>query len=404
MSDTELTSSTDEPVIPRRSEVGFLDFALVLLRRKRLLLGIPLVVAVLTAVITMFMPNVYTATARILPPPQSQSTATMMLNQLAGLTGLGAGTLGVKNPNDLYVGMLKSRTVADNLIQRFRLQQLYKQDTMVDTRRVLANRTQLRAGRDAIIAIAVEDEDPKRASALSNAYVEELIKLTETLAVTEASQRRLFFEKQVKQVRRGLEDAELAMRRTQEETGLISLTDQGKAIIEATARVRAQIAAKEVQLGAMRTFATDTYPDYVRGQQELKGLRAQLAKLERATEAAEGNVLLATKDVPEAGLEYMRRLRDVKYYEGMFELLSQQLELARIDEAKEASVVQILDPAVAPDKKTKPKRLLLTVLSAFVAVVISLVSAFVVEAFQNAQHQPELRERLHQLKEQSRWR
>lgn len=399
-----LTSASGSDAVAREDGVGFLDLALVLTKHKRLIFGLPLLAAALAAGITWLLPNVYESTARILPPQQSQSTAAVMLGQLAGLSGLSAGALGVKNPNDMYVGMLKSRTVADNLIRRFDLKQVFDENTMVLTRKTLAEVTALSSGRDGIISISVEDEDPKRAAAMANAYVDELRSLTQTLAVTEASQRRLFFEKQVVQAKTGLGEAELALKETQEKTGLISLTDQGKAIIETVARMRAQIAAKEVQLGAMRSFATEDHPDYFRGQQELVGMRAQLTKLERSAEGASGDVMMPTRNVPGAGLEYVRKLREVKYYEAIYELLSKQLELARVDEAKETSLIQVLDVAVEADRRSKPRRLLICALVGVLVAIASVIAAFVLEALGNLSRRPELQEKYSVLKGRLGWK
>src|SRR6266705_4477622 len=179
-------------------EVSLLDLLIVLAKHKRIVLGVPFATAIAAAIISLLMPNIYTGTTRILPPQQSASAASALLNQLGGALGgfggLAGGVVGVRNPNDLYVGMLKSRTVADNLIARFDLNKVYQQELQSGTRNVLQGTTSIAAGRDGIITIEVDDKDPKRAAELANAYVDELMKLTRVLAVTEASQRRLFFE------------------------------------------------------------------------------------------------------------------------------------------------------------------------------------------------------------------
>ena len=260
-------------------EISLLDLLIVLAKHKKLILGLPFAAAVLAAGISLLMSNIYTATARILPPQQQQSTAAAMLGQLGALAGAAGGSLGIKNPNDLYVGMLKSRTVADNLISQFKLQALYETETMVETYMALDKVSNIAAGKDGIISIDVDDEDPKRAADMANAYVDELYKLTQNLAVTEASQRRLFFEKQLKLAKDELAGAEVAFKQTQEKTGVLQLDAQGKAMIEAVGMLRAQIAAKEVEVGALRTFATEQNPDYLRIKQELSGLRAQLGQV-----------------------------------------------------------------------------------------------------------------------------
>lgn len=372
----------------KADEISLLDLLIVVAKHKTMILAVTLGVAAVSLVVSLLLPNIYTGTAKVLPPQQSQSAAAMLLGQLGGLAGLAGGSVGLKNPSDLYVGMLKSRTVADGVIARFDLQKLYDLRTMVETRKLLADNTYIAAGKDGLITVEFEDRDPNRAAAVANAYVEELDRLSQNLAVTEAAQRRLFFERQLKQAKEDLGNAELALKVTQEKTGLIKLDDQGRAIIEAVAALRGQIAAKEVELRAMRTFTTEGNPDYVRVRQQLAGLRAELTKLERSQIGGRGDILLPTGRVPEAGLEYVRKFRDVKYNETIFELLAKQFEAAKIDEAKEATIIQVVDKAIVPDRRSKPKRLVIVTLAILVAGFVALVWAFVREARERAAQDP----------------
>jgi tyrosine-protein kinase Etk/Wzc len=366
---------------PDEDEISVLDLLIVLVKHKKLIAGTTFGAAVFSTIVALLLPNIYTGTAKVLPPQQNQSTAAMMLGQLTGLASLAGSTLGIKNPNDLFVGMLKSRTVADNIIARFDLHAHYRMDTLVETRRELADNTQISAGRDGLITIEFQDVAADRAAAIANAYVEELDRLTQTIAVTEAAQRRLFFERQLHQAKNDLGSAEVALKETQEKTGLIKLDDQGRAIIEAVATLRAQVAAKEVELRAMRTFTTEQNPDYRRAQQQLAGLRAELTKLERSSSSDTGNLFLPTGMVPEAGLEYLRKFRDVKYQETIFELVAKQFEAAKIDEAKEATIVQVVDRAVPPDRRSSPNRILIVAVSVFVAAFAAVASAVLIEAW-----------------------
>lgn len=344
-------------------EAGLLDLLIVLARRKRLVLGVPFAAAVATAVVTLFLPNIYTGTTRILPPQQSASAASALLNQLGGLGGLlgaaGGAALGVRNPNDLYIGMLKSRTVADNMIARFELGKVYGEDRLSDVRKRLEKETTIGAGRDGIIAIEVDDKDPKRAADLANGYVDELRKLTKVLAVTEASQRRLFFEQQLLQAKDSLTGAEIAARQGLQKGGIAQADAQGRSMIAVTARLRAEISAREVQLGAMRTFAAEANPELQRTQQELESLRRELGRVEGSSPLA---ALGKGETSGGSGLDNLSRLRDVKYYEFLYELLAKQYELAKIDEAKDSVVIQVVDVAIPPDKKSKPLRALIVVL------------------------------------------
>lgn len=380
-------------------EVSLLDLLIVLVKHKKLILGLPSTAAVLAVGFSLMMPDIFTATARILPPQQQQSTAAAMLGQLGVLAGAAGSSLGIKNPNDLYVGMLKSRTVADNLINHFKLKELYKKDTLVETYKTLDSVTDITGGKDGIISISVDDEDPKRSADIANAYVDELYKLSQSLAVTEASQRRLFFERQLKLTKNELANAEISFKQTQEKTGVLQLDAQGQTMIEAVGTLRAQIAAKEVELGALRTFATERNPDYLRLKQELIGLRSQLTKYEKGGESD----IVPIRKLPEAGLENIRKLRDVKYYETLYELLAKQYEMARVDEARDASLIQVLDRATPPDRKAKPKRALIVILSAAGTGFLALILAFIRESYANAKLDPEQTERINSLRHHLNW-
>lgn len=352
-------------------EISLLDILIVLAKHKKLVLGLPFLAAVITAGITLLMPNIYTGRAVLMPPQQQQSTAAMMLGQLGAMAGIG-NSLGLKNPNDLYIGMLKSRTVADALIDRFKLMELYKEDTLVETRKELARNTNFTSGKDGLIVIAVDDKAPERSAKLANGYVKELEKLTSKLAVTEAGQRRLFFEKQVAKAKGELAKAEVELKETQEATGLVQIDQQGRAMIEAVSTLRALIVGREVELAAIRSYATEKNPELVKVQQEVASLKVELRKLERGLGDG-GDLLVPTKNIPSAGLEYARKYRDVKYFETIFELMAKQFELAKLDEAQQVGAIQIVDVAITPDKRTKPNRLLMVLTSTIVTFLLSSV-------------------------------
>jgi uncharacterized protein involved in exopolysaccharide biosynthesis len=391
----DLQSTTQE-----EDKVDLLDLAIVLAKHKKLILGLPLGSAIVAVIVTLLMPNIYTGVTRILPPQQSQSTAAAMLNQLGGLAGIAGQSLGIKNPNDLYVGMLKSRTVADNLISRFELRKLYERKTLDDTRKELEGNTRITSGRDGIIVVEFEDKDPKRAAMIANAYIEELYELTQTLAVTEASQRRLFFERQLDQTRKNLTNAEAAARQGLEKGGLVVVDAQGRGMIETTARLRGQIAVKEIQISAMRAFATGQNPELRQAQHELDAMKQELAKME-GTSSLRDNAGSVRKS---EGMENLRLLRDVKYYETIFELLAKQYEIARIDEARDASLVQVLDKAVEPERKSKPKRTLIVILGALSAGFLAVLWAFIAEAGERARGDPDSAPRLQALRAYLRFR
>jgi len=300
------------------------------------------------------------------------------------------------------VTMLKSRSVADSLIDRFSLASVYRMQRRPNLRRRLADLTEILAGKDGVISISVDDRDPVRAANLANAYVQELNKLTGTLAITEASQRRLFFQREVKSASDELAVAEDAFRKTQESSGLFQLDSQSKAMIEYSAGLRAQVTAKEVEVQSMQAFATASNPDLVRAQEELSALRRQLALTERGGQGPQAQMPLAS--VPRLGLEYARGLREVKYRESLFEMLARQYEAARLDEAKDVALIQTLDKAVPPELKSWPHRGSLVVSVMLLAFFVASLVAFLLESFQTAREYPAFARRWTTLRIYFRWR
>lgn len=400
MSEDSPVTSHQSPVTgPEEEETSLLDLAIVLAKHKKFVIGVPVAAAIVAAIVTFLLPNIYTATTKILPPPQSQSTASL-LAQLSAQVVVGgvAPSLGIRNPSDLYVGMLKSRTVADNLIARYEMQKVYEKDTLFDTRRKLADNSTITSGREGIITIEFEDEDPKRAAAVANGYVEELYNLTTSLAVTEASQRRLFFERQLKQAREQLAQSEITVRQSIDSGGLAGIDVQSRAILEPSAQLRAQIALREVQLSAIRIFATESHPDIERFRHEITSMKRELTKLEG------GDGVTKQPTVSPEGLENLRRFKDVKFLERLTELLTQQFEAAKIDEAKDASIVQVLDRAIEPERRSKPKRMLIVSLTLLFVGLIVVFWAFIREAFEKARSDPKQAERFSLIRSYLSWR
>ena len=368
--------------IPVAEEEGIhlLDVCAALVRQRKIIIILPLVVGALAFTASMLMKPKYVSTAVIMPPQQQSSSVSAMLGQLGGLAGAAGSIAGLKNPNDLYVGMLQSRTIADNLIEKFKLKERFDKDTLDETREKLDKVRALSNGKDGLIGISVEDKDPKFAADLANAYVTELAALTKGLAITEAARRRVFFEKQLKGAKDELANAEVAMRTMQETTGMLQLEGQVKGIIANEAQLQGTIAAKNVQLQAMRSFATANNPDYMRLQEELRGLQGQLDKLQKGQGRA-GDVMIPSGKIPEVGVEYVRTLRDVKYYETIFELLAKQYELAKIDEAKDSSMIQQLDIAVPAQEKSKPKPIPMTVAGFLGGAVLAILFAILRDGY-----------------------
>ena len=390
--------------ISKGREMDGVDLLLVLSRHKRTIMAATVAAGVLAAIIALLLPKMYTATTVILPPQQSQSAATAMVGQIGMLSGISGTDLGLKNPSDLFVALLRSRSVQDGIVKQFDLRRVYWVKEYEDARKKLNSRSDIASGDEGLISIGVSDRDPQRAAELANAYVDQLRALNQNLAVSEAAQRRLFYQEKLDSEREDLSRAELGLKQAEDKTGLIQPDAQGRAIINAVAATRAQVGIKEVQLQAMRTYATANNPDVKRAEQELAGLRGQLARLERSTgELGNGNLEIPTRRLPEVELDYIRRSRDLKYHEALYDFLTKQLEAARIDEAKEAVVVQVVDKAVAPQKKSGPHRTVIVLVTAAMVFLLSCFWALLSEAVQRRQQDPQERERFALLRHSLRF-
>jgi tyrosine-protein kinase Etk/Wzc len=388
-------------------EISPLDILIVLAKRKKLILAVPLAASLVAVVIALWLPKIYTAQARIMPPQQRESSAVAALSALTGIAG-GAGAtvgqaLGLKNPNELYVGILKGHTIADRMIERFDLKERFRKDTILATRKALDGRTTIAAGRDGLITIEVDDEDPKHAADMANAYIEELDRTMQALAITEASQRRLFLERHLTTAREQLIRAEVVLRQAITEKGLVAVDAQSRAVVGTMERLRAEIAARQIQLDAMRTFATERNPDSVRLKQEITSIQSELTKLEGGSRSSNSKQV-GDKSGSPAGLENIRLLRETKFLESMVELLTKQFEAAKIDEAQDAAMIQIVDKAIPPDFKSKPRRALIVILTGVIAGFLAVMSAFIMEALERARNNPQSARRLKTLWQYLRWR
>lgn len=386
----------------RSHEISLIDLLILLVDRIRLILWITAICTLLAVAVSLLLPNRYTAMVTLLPPQQNSSMSAALTSQIGSLGGMAAlagGSLGLKSPNDMYVAMLKSRTVEDAMVQRYGLMKEYKSKYPSDARKSFENHVSIDgSGKEGLIHISVEARDPNRAAELANGYVEQFQKLSEHLAFTEASQRRLFFERQLEQSKDNLANAEEALKRTEQTTGLFELNSQTRALVESAASLRAQIAAREVEIQGMQTYATGENAQLVQAQKELESMRAEMAKLGGKGDPSKGGNIVPEGSVPEAGLEYVRKLRDVKYYETVFDILARQFEMAKLDEARQGAIVQIVDSAVPPDKKSFPKRTLIVLAAAAVGFVIGIFAALFQVGFLRLKENPEVEPKIDHLK------
>jgi len=386
--------------VPPEGDISLLDILIVIVQYRRLILKIAAYTIVIGVVVSLLLPIRYTAMTSILPPQQTTAGSALMsqLGNLSSVASLAGSSLGLKNPNDLQVAMLRSRTVEDAMLDRFHLVELFKVKQRSDARKLLENIVDIDNGaKDGLIRISVTDRDPRHAAEMANGYVEEFKRLSANLAFTEASQRRLFFEQQLVQAKDNLANAEEDLKKTGQKTGLIQLDSQTRATIELVAELRGEIAAKEVQINAMRSFATGENPELQMAEQQLAGLRSQAEKMGAASESA-SNALIPKGGMQEAGVEYIRKLRDVKYFETIFDLLARQYEIAKVDEARQGATIQVVDRAIVPDRRSSPKRTLIVLGAAVLGLFLGVVWAFAKEGLTRLSNNPEEQPRLELLK------
>lgn len=297
----------------------------------------------------------FTARATILPPQQQGSIAGAMA-ALGGLSALAGGAVSIKSPADQYITLMQSVRVADRLIDAFDLQKTYDVTTRLDARRILERNTRIGAARkDTLITIEVDDGDPARAAAIANRYVEELRQLSSQLALSEAQQRRAFFERELQATKQRLAAAQVALQGSGFNAG--ALRAEPKAAAEAYGKLRAEMTQAEIQLQGLRKSFTDEMPEVQRQLALLAAMRAQLARLEEP------------RRVEEAGsADYVSRLREYKYQEAMFEIFARQYETARLDEAREGTIVQVVDAATPPERRAHPKRRVWAMVSALLGL------------------------------------
>ncbi len=342
--------------------------------QKRLILSVTGMAAVVSLVVALLLPSIYTArTALLAPASQQQGNSSAALAALGALGGLAPSSLAGRSPDELYVALLKSDSVQRALADRFDLKTHYDVATYEALRRVLPTYVRVSSDKKSgVISVEVDDKDGQFAADLANAHLPEVNKVMSRLAVSEAQLRRMFFEKQLNDAKENLVKAEQSLRAVQEKSGVIVLDKQAEALITGAALVRAQISEREVQLKVLRTSATEQNPDVLRLSSELRALRGELARMESAQGGSTGSAVdMPVGRIPEASIDYVRARRELKLQESMLEGMLRQYEIAKLDEAKEGTALQEVDPALKPDYKSKPSRALIVLVSTVAALLLT---------------------------------
>jgi tyrosine-protein kinase Etk/Wzc len=393
-------NSPNEPSSTEDDEISLLELAIALGEEKKTLFAVPLFTTAVAIVVSLIMTPMFTAKTLMMPPQQQQSSAASALASLGALAGLAGGAAGVKSPDEMYIAFMESESLQNSIVKKMSLQSRYESKTLLDARVALKGSVKITSDKKSgLISIEATDKDPVFAAQLANLYIDELHNLLGRLAVTDAQQRRVFYEDQIKKTQAEFASAEARFRAANEKSGMQVTSVLAETGMRANAEMRGQIAAKEVQLLAMSRFETAQNPDVQRLSSEISALRQQLSKLESGS----GNPLSSSNFTP-TQQEAVKAYRDIKVQESMLEVLIKQYELARVDEAKEGPLVQQVDPASPPERRSRPKRTLIVLVSALGGLFLGVLAAFVRRSIKKAANDPESSQLMSDLKRAWSWK
>jgi tyrosine-protein kinase Etk/Wzc len=385
-----------EPEPPRR--IAIFDLVLVVVRQKRLVIGVTLGFAVIVAIYALLTPKMYQSEVLLLPPQEQASRG--MGGSIQDLSSALASSEGVtfKSSEDFWTSVLKGRTIGDLVVKNLNLQQVYKKKLASSARETLVSRTSFDVDRAGLIGVSVRDPDPKRAAAIANSYVSSMHEVMANMALTDAAQRKLFFKDEVQKEKDALTQAEFALEETEKKTGVIVLGGQASAAIGQISSLRGRIAAANIELQSLLTAATDQNPDVQRLRREIAADQEELTKLQTDQTGKSGIGDIGPTAVPQATLEYIRATREVRYHEALFEALMKQLEAAEMDEARSAPLVQVIDPAIPADRPSGLPRTLLVIIGGILGFFFGVMAAVLRQAWRNIKASPDGRGKMDTLR------
>ena len=386
----------------QEDEVNLLDYWRVLRKHGRMILGLVFVSLVIAGVLSYFvMTKVYQSSASILAPKESAGGGAGLAAALAA-SGAGQFLGGILSPTgsnrDVFIAILKSRTMAQDLVERFRLKDYYEAKYTGDAIKALQGVTEVKVSREGIISVTVEDKDPKLAADIANGYVTNLDRLFAKLGTTDASRQRAFITDRLEKTEKALRQAEDTLRRFQENNKAIVVQEQAKSAVEEAARVKGAIVAGEAQLEFLRTYATDSNPQVVAQRRQLEEMKRQLAQMQyglgmelpsesRNPGQPRKEFHVPFAKMPEVSMEYIRLVRDVKVQETVHNLLMAQFEQAKINEARDMPTVQLLDKAVPAERKSKPRTTLNMAIAGALSLFVGIFLAFFLEYIERMRKQ-----------------
>lgn len=369
-------------------EIGLLDLLTMLGEQKALLLLVPMVITVVAVVVSFLLTPIFTSTALIMPVQQGAGAGTAALAQLAQSTGLGAlgGIVSPKSTDQLYVALMRSQTIQDALIKRHGLREKWESRSIEAARQRLTKDVEIAVEKQSgLIRIVAKDSDPIFAAELANHHVEELQAMLDRVATTEAQQRRMFYELQISKAQKSLAEADVRYRQAQQSSGIQVTSLLAESALRTSVELRAKITALEIQLQASSQFLTDKNPETQRINSELGALRSRLVQLEQGSGQAVSN--------PRHQVT-VQAYRELKVQEAMLDAFLRQLEIAKIDEAKEGPPVQVVDKATPAESRSSPKRTLIVLGAGALGLFSGLILALVRASFSRFRANPANQERL----------
>jgi tyrosine-protein kinase Etk/Wzc len=384
-------------------ELTLLDYWRVVRRHIRLIVGLWFVSVLATLGYSLWLPKIYQSTAVILAPEELAGRGFGLASALAA-SGIMQAIPGFSTPSltpqrDVFVSILKSRTMARDVVERFKLQERYETRFLSDAIKRLQHTTTVSLSKDGIITVQVEETDPQLAADMANFYVANLDAMLARFATTDASKQRSFIAERLAETERELRRAEEALRQFQETNKAIALQEQARGAVEAAAQLKGEIMASEVQLEVMRNFATDANPEVVKLRRRIEETKRHLAQMQygkgwtlpgenHIPGEARKEIYVPFAQVPELGVELARLTRDLKVQETVYILLTQQLEQAKIAQARDMPTVQLLDRAVQADRKYKPKIKLNMVIAGMTSLFVGIFLAFLLEYLAGLRQSP----------------
>ena len=378
MSD-EIIKVTERPL-----ETELLVYAGTIKRHRKLIYSIVGATFVLSVIVSLLLPKAYISTASVFPPQQEATIGSSILSSqipMAGMGGALSGFLGLKSPADLWVGILMSHTVQDEIIKRFNLREIYGKEKIEDARKALEKKISISKTKEEIILISVEDRDPEAAARMANAFVEELDKINKQVAMSSGKRTRIFIEKRLVEAREELKKIEGEIKSFMEANRAVKLDDQTRVIIESIGALKGQLMAKELEYQTIASYAASTNPQVEILKTQVDQLRKQLTDLDQGN-GGQKDIFMPMAKIPKIAERYTTLIRDAKIQETLFELLTQQYEMAKIQESKDSPIIQVLDYANPPEKKSKPRRGLIVATATFASLFISVLLAFLMQRFE----------------------